>query len=137
MPYEVTRTLEGSPRIALHGEPPYCKALAPSAGFSAITADPWLVLAFAAWSKPDVDAVQTALDTAKHFGGDINLGLLPLDNLQQLGSFHPGIGLAETGPAWILLRENEVHLERRGLLTTADLIKAIEASGFTIQESHD
>lgn len=131
MSYHVTRTDTGSPRIVLHGEPTYCKAFeaAPSVHDPELRAGQWLVMAFAAWSMPDINAVQAALDAIKHFGGRLSLGLWPFDDTEELRASCPGLKGEEKSPVWVLLSDGQVRFKHQGALTTEALVSAIEATG--------
>jgi hypothetical protein len=85
-------------------------------------------MAFATWSVPDVEAIQTALDVARHFGGKVKLGLRPFDNPEELGAWCPGLEIDGNGPLWVLLRDGQVCLKRQGFFTVHALINEIEAA---------
>lgn len=129
MTYHVTRNGDGRPRIDLRDEPPYCRALAaaPSSREAELGGGRWLVLAFAAWSMPDIRAIQTALDAAKRFGGGLTLGLRPFDVPEEFDAWCPGLeGLEET-LVWLAFTDGELCLEHRGALTVDELVNMIEA----------
>ncbi len=131
MPYQITRTANGRPSIVLSGEPPYCNTLdaAPSEREPALDAGWWLVVAFAAWSMPDIAAIQTALDVAKHFGGTLQLGLRPFDHPEEHDAWCLGLEEDERSPLWLLLRDGQVRMKRQGILTVDALIGMIETAG--------
>lgn len=131
MSYHVMRSVDGRPYITLQGEPPYCKPLepAPPVREPELSSGLWLIMAFAAWSKPEIDAVQVALDTARRFGGTLTLGLRPFDDPEKLDAWCPGLGKDVKSPMWVLLDNGEVRLELRGMFTTEALVSAIEATG--------
>ncbi|HEY8158975.1 MAG TPA: hypothetical protein VIF10_09770 [Methylobacter sp.] len=127
MSFNVTRDQEGYPRIALTDEPPYCHALAaaPSAREPELNSGNWLVMAFAVWSVPDNLAIQTALDVTKRFGGKLNLGLRPFDDLEELDAWYPRLEDDGHSPIWVLLRDGEVCMKRSGILTIEELVEMI------------
>jgi hypothetical protein len=86
-------------------------------------------MAFAAWSRPDIAAVQTALDAAKHFGGAINLGLRPFDSAEEHGRWCPQLDGSEDSPLWVLLCDGDVRMKLSGFPSVAALVAAIEAAG--------
>jgi hypothetical protein len=129
MSYRVTRGADERPSIVLQDEPAYCRALdaAPPVREPELDRGLWLVMAFAAWSTPDVDAIRTALDTARRFGGALNLGIRPFDSPDEHEAWCPGLGDCGSGPLWVLLRDGELRLKRAGLITRDALVAAIES----------
>lgn len=130
MSYQVTRTAEGQPRIVLDGEPRYCRVLeaAPSAREPELNTGRWLVMAFAAWSKPDIDAIQTAIDAVKRFEGTLTLGLRPFDYPEELAAWCSGLAGDGNTPIWVLLSDGTVRLKLRGLLTVDAVVEAIKGA---------
>ena len=130
MSYEVMRTADGTPYTVLHGEPPYCKALeaAPSGREPELNGGLWLVMAFAAWSVPDIDAIRTALDVVKRFDGTVNLGLRPFDDPEEHGAWCPGLENDGNGPLWVLLLDGQVCLKSHGFFTVDALVNEIKAA---------
>ena len=120
MSYNVTRDIEGRPSLTLTGEPPYCHVMPADTGVGV-----WLVMAFAVWSAPDTAAVRIALDAAKHFGGQVNLGLFPFDDPDELRAAPFAIADDGRSPVWGLLRDGAVSMERTGVLTVDDLVDVI------------
>jgi hypothetical protein len=130
MSYRVTRSAEGRPSITLNGEPPYCRGLAaaPLAREPELGSGLWLVMAFAAWSVSEIGAIQSALDAVKRFGGKVNLGLRPFDNLEEQGTWCPELMKDGNSPLWVLLRDGDVCMKRQGLLRADALVDAIEGA---------
>jgi hypothetical protein len=130
MSYQVMRGPDGRPSILLNEEPPYCVALeaAPTMRESELNNGLWLVMAFAAWSLPDIDAVHTALDAVKHFGGIIKLGLRPFDNPEEHATWLSGLDDNGISPLWLLLSDGDLRMMRQGTLTLDDLLGAIESA---------
>jgi hypothetical protein len=130
MSYRVTRGADERPTIHLDGEPAYCKALdaAPSAREPELNAGLWLILAFAAWSAPDVAAIQTALDAARPFRGALKLGLRPFDAPEEHAAWCADLAGEEGTPVWVLLRNGQICIKRTGSLTAGELITIIEDS---------
>ena len=127
MSYKVTRNQDSCPSIILTDEPPYVHALvaAPSAREPELNTDNWLVMAFAVWSTPDNLAIQTALDVARRFGGKLNLGLRPFDDMEELGAWCPGLEYCGQSPLWVLLRDGEVCMKRSGIFAVDELAGVI------------
>ncbi|MBN9561711.1 MAG: hypothetical protein J0H14_13430 [Alphaproteobacteria bacterium] len=130
MSYQITRGSDERPSIALADEPPFCVALdaAPTAREPELDRGWWLVMVFATWSAHDVAAIQTALDVAKHFCGDIKLGLRPFDLAEEHAAWCPTLGDERRSPLWLLLHDGDIRMSRGGLLTTDALIAGIEAA---------
>jgi hypothetical protein len=130
MAYKVVRTAEGSPRIVLDDEPVNCKALeaTPHEREPELNKGLWLVMAFAAWSVPDINAIQTAIDVVKSFDRGLKLGLRPFDSAEEHGAWCPGLENDENSPLWVALRNGQVCLKTHGFLTVDDLVKEIEAA---------
>jgi hypothetical protein len=128
MPYRVTRGADERPSIVLEHEPAYCQPLAaaPPAREPELGQGLWLVMAFATWSMPDVDAIRTALATAKHFGGALKLGLRPFDSPDEHQAWCRGLASSGNSPFWVLLRDGEIRMQRAGLITMDALVAAIE-----------
>ncbi len=126
MTYRVTRNSENRPVLVLEDEP-HGKALAaaPAQREPELDQGLWLVMVFAAWSVPDIKAIQVALDVARHFGGRINLGVRPLDNFEENESWLPAAENAGGSPLWIVLNDGRVCMSKHGLLTSQELIDAI------------
>lgn len=129
MSYKVMRSEEGKPWIALNGEPPFCRALeaAPFSCEPELSEGWWLVMVFAAWSTSDINAIQTALDASKHFGGILHLGLRPFDDPTEHSMWCPDLSMEGNTPTWVLLSDGMVFLECRGMLTVDDLVHSIKA----------
>ena len=130
MSYRVTRSAEGRPSIILHDEPPHVVALdsAPPAREPELGAGQWLVMPFAAWSVPDIAAIQTALKAVEHFAGTLKLGLRPYDSPDEHGAWCPAIAGDDESPLWLLLDDGDVRMKRSGFLTADDLVAAIGAA---------
>lgn len=137
MSYHVMRTAKGRLRIVLEDEPLYCRALAaaPPAREPELGNGPWLVMVFAAWSMPDIRAIQTALDAVKRFGGALQLGVRPFDDPAEHRAWCPGLAGDGNTPVWVLLSDGTVLLEREGLLTVDMLLETIKAACPGIIES--
>ena len=131
MTYRVTRNSEQQPVIVMEDEP-YGKALAaaPAQREPELDQGLWLVMVFAAWSAPDINAIQVALDVARHFGGRINLGVRPLDNFDENEAWLPDVQDTGLSPLWIGLNDGRVCMSKHGLLTVQELVDAISASCF-------
>jgi hypothetical protein len=125
--YRVIRDAGGPPTIALTGEPPYCHAFdaGSPAGRPDLATGRWLLMAFAAWSAPDVAAVPVALDVARHFDGALGLVLRPYDDPEELRRWLGGEVGAGRGPHWVLLQDGAVTMRRDGLPTVDDLVELI------------
>src|SRR4051812_3786304 len=110
MSYRVTRDESAKPRIVLKDEPPFCRALqaAPISREPELDTDTWLVMCFAAWSVPDIQAIQTALDVARHFNGRLKLGVRPFDTQEEHAAWCPTIEDETGSPVWVLLRDGMV-----------------------------
>jgi hypothetical protein len=130
MSYRVTRKADGRPSIDLHDEPPHVIALeaAPPAREPELDTGQWLVMPFAAWSVPDIAAIQTALNAVEHFGGTLKLGLRPYDSSDEHGAWCPAIAGDDASPLWLLLDDGEVRMKRSGFLMTNELVAAINAA---------
>jgi hypothetical protein len=120
MSYKVTRDTDGRPSLTLTGEPLYCQVLPADTGVGV-----WLVMAFAVWSAPDTAAVRVAIDAAKHFAGQVNLGLLPFDDPDELQAARFATAHDGRSPVWVLLRDGAVAMERTGVLTVDELVDVI------------
>jgi hypothetical protein len=130
MSYRVTRDADERPRLVLKDEPSFCKALeaAPPAREPELDQSLWLIMVFPVWSMPDVAAIQTALDTAKHFAGVLQLGIRPSDSPDELATWCPRLDPVGSTPLWLLLQNGEIRMKRRGLVTSNTLVRAIEAA---------
>lgn len=130
MSFRVTRGVDRRPVLLLENEAPYIKALdaTPPAREPELDHGVWLILAFAAWSIPDIAAIETALEAAKHFNGRVNLGLRPFDDFEEFANWNPGTA-PTSSPYWILLRDGDKCWEHQGLATVDVLIDAIESTG--------
>lgn len=127
MTYRVTRNADQRPKVVLDGEPSYSTALeaAPPARETELNEGLWLVMAFAVWSVPDVVAIQTALDAAKHFEGKVKLGLRPFDSFEEFDTWSSETSDGSS-PVWIVLSNGEKCWEHRGYVTVDALVDAIE-----------
>ena len=127
MSYQVIRDQNDVPKLILSGEPAYCHVLAANATTPEpdIRAGQWLLMAFAVWSVPDVAAVQAALDLARSLDGELNLGLRPYDDTDELRGWCPGVTLDGNGPFWILLRDGAVCRYKAGIFTADELREAV------------
>src|SRR5262249_15078125 len=130
MSYEVTRSPQGQPELALSGEPPYCHALeaAPPQRESALDRRRWLIMAFAAWSVTDIRAIQIALDVTRHFNGKIQTGIRPFDDPIEFSSWCPSLEGDISGQGWVVLEEGAERFVRGGPLSMDELVRAIQAA---------
>lgn len=89
MPYTIEPNKLEQFVIRLVDEPPFVHALemAPANREPMLSSGDWIVLAFAVWSRDDLQSVPLAIEFAKSLGGTINLGLRPFE-------------FAEEFPAW-------------------------------------
>jgi hypothetical protein len=129
MPYQLTRDPSGRPRVALSGEPPCCWALqaAPPSIEPELGRGDWLVVAFPAWSMPDIEAVGVALDVARRFGCAFQLGLRPFDSPDEHRSWLPELTGGQT-PIWLAFRDGKLRMERHGRLDADTLAEAVTAA---------
>lgn len=130
MSYKVIRSESGKPAVILNGEPTYCTALeaAPITREPELHKGRWLVMCFAAWSVPDIQAIQIALDTVKHFDGSVNLGLRPFDTQDEHAVWCPVIAQETRSPLWIVLHDGTVFATLTGFPGAQALIGAIQAA---------
>jgi hypothetical protein len=130
MSYRVTRDQTGRPHVRLDGEPPYSRALdaAVRSREPELARGRWLVLAFPAWSVPGVAAVGTALDTARRFGGSLQLGIRPFDDPEEHRAWQPGLEGAGGDPVWMVLQDGIPCLIQSGHLTEDELVASIDAA---------
>ena len=130
MSYRVTRDEAGRPQVRLDDEPPYSRALDASVGSREpeLARGRWLVLAFPAWSVPGVAAIGTALDTARHFGGSLQLGIRPFDDPGEHRAWQPGLEDTGGDPVWVVLQDGTPCLTRSGHLTEDELVASIDAA---------
>jgi hypothetical protein len=127
MSYQVIRDHNGAPNLILSGEPAYCHVLGANLTASEpdISIGNWLLMAFAVWSVPDVEAVQVALELAHSMGGKLNLGLRPYDDPDEIHGWVSAVTPESNGPFWILLRDGVVCYYRTGIFTVDELREAI------------
>jgi len=130
MSFEVTLSRNGRPQLNFVGEPSYCHALeaAPAGSESKLGHDRWLVMVFAAWSIPDIRAIQTALDAVKYFDGAIQLGVRPFDDPAEHRSWYPDIAELGATPAWLLFEDGALRFQHLGLMTGTSLVEVIKTS---------
>ncbi|HEX6369269.1 MAG TPA: hypothetical protein VF006_10070 [Longimicrobium sp.] len=138
MSYRVRRDPRGVPGLTLHDEPAYCHALA--ANVPALEAElargVWLVMAFAAWSGPDVDAVGDAIGLARRYGGRLSLGLRPYDDAAELNAWWPDADPDASGPFWVLLRDGEVRRHTAHRLAADQLDEWVRAEALQAIPPH-
>jgi hypothetical protein len=127
--YKVIRNPAGLPQVVLADEPKYCHALgaAPQARESMLNRGDWLAMTFAEWSAPDIEAVQTALEVAKHYAGEINLGVRPYRDPLEQTTWCVEIDPDLPGPTWVLLKEGKALVIGNGTKSVDELIFAIGA----------
>ena len=128
MSYKLIRNSQQHPVVKLQGEPSYCKALdaAPPGREQELNTGIWLILVFAAWSVPDVRAIEIALETAKHFEGKLNLGLRPFDSPEEHKSWCTEISDNDESPLWLLFESGHLRMIHAGLLSGNILIEKIK-----------
>ena len=128
MSYKVMRSVEGKPWVALDGEPPFCVALdaAPSSRELELSEGWWLVMVFAAWNTSDINAIQTALEASKGFGGTLHLGLRPFDDPEEHRAWCPDLSVGGDTPIWVLLKDGKALLVRRGSVGVDEFVDSIK-----------
>lgn len=116
----------GRYRLELHGEPSYCRALAmaPPELEAELSQGVWLVLAVAVWSGPDRAAVNVALAAAKQRAGEVQLGVRPFDDHQELETWFPGEH-GEGSPLWVILRGGQAREVKVGVRPLEDVVASL------------
>lgn len=127
--------------VRLVNEPGFVHALemAPARRESILDRGNWIVLAFAVWSKSDLQSIARAIEFAKSLNGRLNLGLRPFEfaeefvpwceldvdnsSFRQISSEERNSQIVinivvATGktPIWLCLRNGVILGEHRGLL---------------------
>jgi hypothetical protein len=130
MSFQVTHGPDRRPILVLEDEAPYSQALAaaPPAREPELDQGVWLIMAFAVWSAPDIAAIQTALDAAKHFDGRMKLGVRPFDGFEEFETWVSGTAPTNS-TYWVLSRDGQKCWEHQGLHTVEELIEEIEKTG--------
>ena len=129
MSFRVTRDEAGRPRVWLDHEPPYARALAAAVASREpeLANGRWLVLAFPAWSVPGIATIGTALDTARRFGGSLQVGIRPFDDPEEHRAWQQGLEDTGSDPVWVVLQDGTPCLTLYGHLTEEELIASIDA----------
>ena len=133
MSFRLTRSESGRPQVILEGEPSYCRALdaAPGAREPELDLGRWLVVAFPAWSVPDVQQVETALEVVKRLDGPLQLGIRPFDDAEELQAWLPEASITAPTPIWVFLAQGTVTGVHNGAVEAAELVKLIERAVVT------
>lgn len=131
MSFRVTRDQAGRPRVWLDDEPSYARALDAAVGGREpeLARGRWLVLAFPAWSVPGIAAIGTALDTARRFGGSLQVGIRPFDDPEEHRAWLHGLDYTDSDPVWVVLTDGTPCLTLHGHLTEEELVASIDAIG--------
>ena len=128
MSFKVNDTSDGRAVLQFADEPAYCHALesAPRAREAMLDKGRWLVVAFARWSKPDIGAIQTALDAVRRFRGAVQLGARPYDDVEEHRAWLPEFTGSPESPLWVLLENGAVTFQATGQWPREALIEAIK-----------
>ncbi len=127
MTLKVKSSPEGRAVLQFADVPEYCHALdaAPVTREPMLEQGRWLILAFARWSKHDINAVSAALEAVRHFGGAVQLGARPYDDPEEHRTWLPEIADETGSPAWALLENGVVRHRCSGPRSREALIDAI------------
>lgn len=106
----IAKDENGEPAIKLLNQPSYCHGLrfAPDSMEVPLRSGAWLVMNFAIWSGPDIQAIQVALRAAKSFNGRIKLGIRPFDCHDELRRWCPPVKENCASPVWLLLKDGQL-----------------------------
>jgi hypothetical protein len=112
-----TYTLEpiSSERFELRfaGEAAHVHALemAPSSLEPKLTQGRWLLLVFAVWSAPDRCCIDTAIDVITRLDGDVELGVRPYDDVEELKTWCPALSFGKDDPVAITTEPGETGFD--------------------------
>jgi hypothetical protein len=125
--FRVTREGYRRPAVSLTGEPPFCHALAarPLAREADLARGLWLVSAVAAWSVPDVETIRSAIDAVARFEGQVQLGVRPYDDPDEVETWCPELRDTGESPMWAILDDGAVVTVDGGIRSQDQLVTTI------------
>jgi len=128
MGYKIHSNKNGRFELLFIDEPEYCHALmmSPTLKEAKLSDGTWLILLFAVWSAPDLEAIKMAVTLAKKFNGQIQLGVRPFDEHQENWLWCPEIKAAFVSPIWLVFENGRVIVEHVGLRSEEELEKKIQ-----------
>jgi hypothetical protein len=85
----------------------------------------WLVLAYAVWSKSDLDSIQLAIKVRARLNREIKLGVRPFNAFDEFKSWCPGLRKEYRSPIWLVFRDGVRLQEFVGLQGEDDLATKI------------
>ncbi|HTS72150.1 MAG TPA: hypothetical protein VMG74_00390 [Gaiellaceae bacterium] len=81
----------------------------------------WLVLAFAVWSGPDLEAVTTAVAVARE-RTNLKVGIRPFDDFAEFDKWCPTEEQTTRSPIWLLLSDGQVVRRLVGSASIDDVV---------------
>lgn len=126
--YEIQLSENGKFELKFINEPEYCQALimSPAKREAKLNDGIWLVLLFAVWSVPDIDAIKMAVTLAKKFKGKVKVGVRPFDYHQENQLWCPEIKETFASPIWLVLKDGQLIMEQVGRRTEEELTQMLE-----------
>ncbi len=81
----------------------------------------WLVLAYAVWSKPDMDCIDVAIEVTKQLAGQLSLGVRPFNRFDEFRSWCPSAIPHGQSPVWIYFQSGGIIWSHFGVLSAQQL----------------
>jgi hypothetical protein len=83
----------------------------------------WVCLVYAVWSIPDVESIPIAVDAVKAVDHDIQLGIRPFSEYEEMTNLYPECDKSFESPYWILLEDGKSRGMKHGVLSRDEAIR--------------
>jgi len=98
---------------------------APSQREEALNKGTWLVAVCALWSIDDIKAVGTAVDAAERLGPEVNVGIRPFVDYDEVKTWCPEFVSRGSTPHWLVLVDGEFRGQAIGMLDSDAVVEFV------------
>jgi len=121
--YSLKRTKDYFFELTFTNAPKYIHSLKmkPESKEKELDQGDWLVLSVGAFSVPDIECINVAIDSAVKFGGKVQLGVRPFWDYEEVAKLLPEFKDRTGSPIWIYYRDGKLLWWQDSPLTAREL----------------
>lgn len=88
----------------------------------------WLILVYAVWSRPDIESIPTAVEGVRKLGLDIQLGIRPFADYNEMYKWYPEYDGSAESPYWMYVKDGTLLEVRNGRMSEDELATFIKTA---------
>ena len=104
---------------------------APSQREEVLNKGTWLIGVFGLWSIDDILAIRTAVDAAEKLGPEVNVGIRPFVDYEEIKTWCPEFVSHGSTPHWLVLVDGEFRGQAIGILDANALVEFVNRARAT------